>query len=115
MEAMNDDFNTPEAIAVLFDLANETNKAGMKQGAALLKGLGRILGLLQQDPQQYFQDKTLLVDLAYTSEQIDKMIQERIAARKEGDYTKADNIRKDLFNVGIVLEDNSQGTSWRRG
>ena len=115
MEAMNDDFNTPEAIAVLFDLANETNKTGIKQGAALLKALGGILGLLQQDPQLYFQDETFLVDSAYTSEQIDKLIQDRIAARKEGDYTKADNIRKELFNAGIVLEDNSQGTSWRRG
>jgi len=115
MESMNDDFNTPEAIAVLFDLANETNKTGMKQGASLLKALGGILGLLQQDPQQYFQDDAFLGDSAYTSEQIDKLIQDRIAARKEGDYTKADRIRKELFNVGIVLEDNSQGTSWRRG
>jgi len=114
MEAMNDDFNTPEAIAVLFDLANETNKTGIKQGADLLKSLGGILGLLQQDPQQYFQDEILLGDSAYTSEQIDKLIQDRITARKEGDYTKADHIRKELFNVGIVLEDNSQGTSWRR-
>jgi cysteinyl-tRNA synthetase len=115
MEAMNDDFNTPEAIAVLFDLANETNKTGMKQEAALLKTLGGILGLLQQDPQQYFQDETFLGDSAYTTEQIDKLIQDRIAARKEGDYIKADYIRKELFNVGIVLEDSSQGTSWRRG
>ena len=66
MGAMNDDFNTPEAIAVLFDLANETNKKSLKQGADLLKGLGGILGLLQQDPQQYFQDDASLGDSAYT-------------------------------------------------
>jgi len=115
MGAMNDDFNTPEAIAVLFDLANETNKKSLEQGANLLKELGGILGLLQQDPQQYFQDDTSLGDSVYTSEQIENFIQERVTARKEGDYTKADQIRKDLFNAGVVLEDNSQGTGWRRG
>jgi cysteinyl-tRNA synthetase len=115
MGAMNDDFNTPEAIAVLFDLANETNKKSLKQGANLLKELGGILGLLQQDPQQYFQGDTSLGDSEYTSEQIENLIQERVTARKEGDYTKADQIRKDLFNAGVVLEDNSQGTGWRRG
>ena len=115
MGAMNDDFNTPEAIAVLFDLANETNKKSLKQGASLLKELGGILGLLQQDPQQYFQDDASLGDSAYTSEQIENLIRERVTARKEGDYTKADQIRKDLFNAGVVLEDNPQGTGWRRG
>ena len=115
MGAMNDDFNTPEAIAVLFDLANETNKKSLEQGANLLKELGGILGLLQQDPQQYFQGDTSLGDSVYTSEQIENFIQERVTARKEGDYTKADQIRKDLFNAGVVLEDNSQGTGWRRG
>ena len=115
MGAMNDDFNTPEAIAVLFDLANETNKKSLKQGADLLKGLGGILGLLQQDPQQYFQDDASLGDSAYTSEQIEDLIRERVTARKEGDYARADQIRKDLFNAGVVLEDNPQGTGWRRG
>ena len=114
MGAMNDDFNTPEAIAVLFDLANETNKKSLKQGADLLKGLGGILGLLQQDPQQYFQDDASLGDSAYTSEQIEDLIRERVTARKEGDYARADQIRKDLFNAGVVLEDNPQGTCWRR-
>jgi len=87
----------------------------LKQGASLLKELGGILGLLQQDPQQYFQGDTSLGDSVYTSEQIENFIQERVTARKEGDYTKADQIRKDLFNAGVVLEDNSQGTGWRRG
>ncbi|MDC0576063.1 cysteine--tRNA ligase [Nitrosomonadaceae bacterium] len=114
MGAMNDDFNTPEAIAVLFDLANETNKKSLKQGADLLKGLGGILGLLQQDPQQYFQDDASLGNSAYTSEQIEDLIRERVTARKEGDYARADQIRKDLFNAGVVLEDNPQGTGWRR-
>ncbi|MBL79198.1 MAG: cysteine--tRNA ligase [Nitrosomonadaceae bacterium] len=114
MHAMNDDFNTPIAIAILFDLANETNKTGIKQAADLLKALGAILGLLQQDPQQYLQYDMSSANSEYTSEQIDKLIQERIAARKVGDYTKADSIRKVLFNAGIVLEDSPHGTSWRR-
>ena len=114
-EAMDDDFNTPEAIAVLFDLANVTNKSSMKEGAALLKTLGGILGLLQQDPQQYFQGKAFTGDSAYTSEAIDGLIHDRITARKEGDYTKADHIRKELLDVGIILEDSQQGTTWRRG
>jgi len=114
-EAMDDDFNTPEAIAVLFDLANVTNKSSMKEGATLLKTLGGILGLLQQDPQQYFQGKAFTGDSAYTSEAIDRLIHDRITARKEGDYTKADHIRKELLNVGIILEDSPQGTTWRRG
>ncbi len=114
-EAMDDDFNTPEAIAVLFDLANVINKSDMKQGAALLRALGGILGLLQQDPQQYFQGKAITGDSAYTPEVIDRLIHDRITARKEGDYAKADHIRKELLNVGIVLEDNPQGTTWRRG
>tara|TARA_B100000686_G_scaffold332063_1_gene396374 strand:+ start:2513 stop:3892 length:1380 start_codon:yes stop_codon:yes gene_type:complete len=114
MKAMNDDFNTPLAITVLFDLANEANKTGIKQAADLLKALGAILGLLQQDPQQYFQYDMSLVNSEYTSEQIDKLIHERIVARKAGDYKKADDIRNILLNAGIILEDNSQGTSWRR-
>ena len=113
-EAMDDDFNTPEAIAILFDLANVTNKTGMKQKAALLKTLGGILGLLQQDPKKYFQDEVSIGDSAYTSEHIDRLICDRINARKEGDYSKADQIRKELLDVGIILEDNAQGTTWRR-
>tara|TARA_Y100001936_G_scaffold253640_1_gene319687 strand:+ start:21714 stop:23093 length:1380 start_codon:yes stop_codon:yes gene_type:complete len=114
MKAMNDDFNTPVAIAVLFDLAYETNKSGINQQANLLKALGEILGLLQQDPQKYFQSDMSSVNSEYTTEQIDKLIQDRIVARRNGNYTEADNIRKTLSNEGIILEDNIEGTSWRR-
>ncbi len=117
MEAMNDDFNTPEAIAVLFDLANETNKTnktGELKGAILLKALGGLLGLLQQDPQQYLQNEVAIADSTYTAGSIEQMIQYRLAARKAGNYTEADRIRKELLDVGITLEDNSQGTTWRR-
>ncbi|MEE8150195.1 MAG: cysteine--tRNA ligase, partial [Nitrosomonadaceae bacterium] len=82
MEAMNDDFNTPKAIAVLFDLANETNKTGVLQGAILLKVLGGLLGLLQQDPQQYLQNKVTIGDPTFTAGRIEQMIQHRLAARK---------------------------------
>jgi len=115
MEAMNDDFNTPKAIAVLFDLANETNKTGVLQGAILLKVLGGLLGLLQQDPQQYLQNKVTIGDPTFTAGRIEQMIQHRLAARKAGNYTEADRIRKELLDVGITLEDNAQGTTWRRG
>lgn len=115
MEAMDDDFNTPEAIAVLFDLANETNKTGMRKGAILLKSLGGVLGLLQQDPQQYFQNKVVIGDSSFTTEHIEQLIQHRIAARETGNYTKADHIRKELLDAGITLEDSPQGTTWRRG
>ena len=115
MEAMNDDFNTSEAIAVLFDLANETNKTGELKGAILLKLLGGLLGLLQQDPQQYLQNEVVIGDSTYTAGNIEQMIQYRLAARKAGNYTEADRIRKELLDVGITLEDNSQGTTWRRG
>ena len=115
MEAMNDDFNTPKAIAVLFDLANETNKTGVLQGAILLKVLGGLLGLLQQDPQQYLQNKVTIGDPTFTAGRIEQMIQHRLAARKAGNYTEADRIRKELLDVDITLEDNPQGTTWRRG
>ncbi len=115
MEAMNDDFNTPKAIAVLFDLANETNKTGVLQGAILLKVLGGLLGLLQQDPQQYLQNKVTIGDPTFTAGGIEQMIQHRLAARKAGNYTEADRIRKELLDVDITLEDNPQGTTWRRG
>ena len=115
MKAMNDDFNTPEAVAVLFDLANETNKTGALKDALLLKGLGGQLGLLQQDPQQYLQHQVSIRDSTYTARSIEQMIQHRFAARKAGNYTEADRIRKELLDVGITLEDNSNGTTWRRG
>ena len=116
MAAMNDDFNTPEAIAVLFDLANETNKKGVMKDAILLRMLGGLLGLLQQDPQLYLQNEVASsVDSTYDIRIIEQMIQLRLAARKAGNYTEADRIRNELLDAGINLEDNPQGTTWRRG
>jgi cysteinyl-tRNA synthetase len=114
-EAMNDDFNTPDAIAVLFDLANEVNKTGSSMDVALMKSLGGVLGLLQQDAQQYFQDAVTTEDSTFTQERIEQMIQQRLIARTNKDYGESDRIRKELLEANIILEDGPQGTSWRRG
>jgi len=113
--AMDDDFNTPDAIAVLFDLASDINKSGSKENAGLLKTLGGLLGLLQQNPQEYLQNTIATGSSdALTPDDIELLIQQRISARKEGRYSDADAIRKNLQQQGIILEDGAQGTTWRR-
>ncbi|SDA10084.1 cysteinyl-tRNA synthetase [Nitrosospira sp. Nsp11] len=113
-EAMNDDFNTSDAIAVLFDLANEVNKTGSSRETALMRALGGVLGLLQQNSQQYFQDAGLAGDPAFTPERIEQLIQQRLIARANRNYSEADSIRRELLEAGIMLEDGPQGTTWRR-
>ena len=113
-DAMNDDFNTPDAIAVLFDLASEANKTGSPGGVSLMKTLGSILGLLQRDPQQYFQDASLTGDSNFAPERVEQMIQQRLIARANKNYGEADRIRKALLDADIILEDGPQGTTWRR-
>jgi len=115
MSAMNDDFNTPEAVAVLFDLANRVNKTQAAEHAALLKALGGILGLLQQTPQTYLQNGVSVESTEQlTAEEIERMIQQRLIARKARLYADADAIRQKLLGAGVVLEDGPQGTTWRR-
>lgn len=114
-QAMDDDFNTPEAYSVLFDLARDINKAGKEEAARLasvLIRLGGVLGLLQQSPEQFLQgagrdDNT---DVA----EIERLIQARADARKNKDWAAADAARDALTEMGIELEDGPQGTSWRR-
>lgn len=106
--AMDDDFNTPEAFAVLFDLANELNKSKSTETAGLLKKLAGILGLLQRNPDDFLQG-----DMSQTLN-IDGLIQARTEAKKAKNFAEADAIRKQLLEAGIVLEDSPQGTSWRR-
>jgi cysteinyl-tRNA synthetase len=110
--AMDDDFNTPEALAVLFDLANEVNKTKSVDAANLLKNLSGVLGLLERDPEQYLQggsDQALdqMMD-------IDALIIQRNEAKKAKNFAVADRIRKNLAEAGVVLEDTPQGTIWRR-
>ncbi len=107
-DAMNDDFNTPEAMAVLFDLANEVNKNKSLEAAGLLKRLAGVLGLLQRNPDEFLQGK------ASSELDIDGLIQARLTAKKNKNFAEADAIRKQLAEAGIVLEDTPQGTTWRR-
>ena len=106
-QAMDDDFGTPEAVAVLFDLANRVN-AGEKALAQQPRALGGVLGLLQRDPQQFLQGGEA------TPAWIAEAVAAREAARKRKDYAEADRIRKALLDKGIVLEDVAGGTTWRR-
>lgn len=107
--AMDDDFNTPEAIAVLFELANDLNKDKSAATATLLKQLAAIIGLLQRDPESFMQGETGNSDL-----DIESLINARIAAKTAKNYAEADRIRKELAEAGIILEDTPQGTTWRR-
>ena len=107
---MNDDFNTPIAVSVLFELAAEVNRGGQPADAALLKGLGATLGILQQAPRAYLQAGASLDETS-----IARLIDERRAAKAAGDYPRADAIRQDLAGHGIVLKDSAQGTTWVRG
>jgi cysteinyl-tRNA synthetase len=113
-DAMDDDFNTPEAVAVLFDLASEVNRTGSLADMALLKSMGGLLGLLQRDPQQHLQDESVVGDAKFTPERIEEMIQQRLSARAARNFAEADRIRKDLSDADILLEDGPDGTSWRR-
>lgn len=114
MAAMNDDFNTSEAVAVLFDLASEANRTGDSRCADLLKALGGILGLLQQSPQHYLQHSVQHEEDGYSEATIETMIQQRLQARKEKNFAQADALRQQLAEAGIILEDGPQGTTWRR-
>lgn len=105
--AMDEDFGTPEAVAVLFELATEVNKTQSAELAGLLKALGGCLGLLQSDPKQFLQAGVVLDDPA-----IQALIVERLEAKAAKNFAEADRIRQALLAQGIVLKDSATGTSW---
>jgi len=105
--AMDNDMGTPEAIAVLFDLASEVNRSQSPQLAGLLRALGGVLGLLQGNPQDFMQSG-VLVD----PQQIQTLIDERAQAKAQRNFARADAIRQDLLAQGIVLKDSALGTAW---
>jgi len=110
-EAMDDDFNTPEAISVLFDIVSELNRSGDVRLAYLLRALAAELGLLAREPTLFLQSRE---GLEMSSEEIDAMIVARDEARSKKDFKEADRLRDELTAAGITLEDSAGKTTWRR-
>ncbi|WP_435947472.1 cysteine--tRNA ligase [Dryocola sp. BD586] len=117
-EAMDDDFNTPEAYSVLFDMAREVNRlktedlAAANGLAAALRQLSGVLGLLEQEPEAFLQSGAQADDSEVA--EIEALIKQRNDARKSKEWALADQARDRLNEMGIVLEDGPQGTTWRR-
>ena len=121
--AMSDDFNTPEAIAVLFEIAREINrhKDSAREEAqrlgGLLRHLGGVLGLLQSEPEAFLREVAASgadAEAGLSAAAIDELIARRLKARAEQDWAEADRIRDELDVLGILLEDGASGTRWRR-
>jgi cysteinyl-tRNA synthetase len=119
-QALSDDFNTANAIAALFDLVREVNRAKSEKSgeqhalASLLRYLGGIIGLLQSDAGEFLKSQAGQgVGLSNTA--IDELVEQRLQARADKNWADADRLREELSAAGIVIEDGAEGTRWRRG
>jgi cysteinyl-tRNA synthetase len=110
-EAMDDDFNTPEAVAVLFDLANEANRSRSPTAAAQLRALAGVLGMLERDSEEFLRAGAAG---KISEAEIAALIARRDAARAAKNYRLSDEIRAEALGKGVVLEDGPEGTAWRR-
>ena len=113
-EAMDDDFNTPEAVAALFDLANEVNRTRSVGLVGQLRALGGVLGLLGRDSEAFLRAIPETGGGAIAEAEIEALIRERRQSRAAKNFTRADQIRTELLAKGIILEDGPKGTTWRR-
>jgi cysteinyl-tRNA synthetase len=126
-DAMDDDFNTAKGVGILFNLVKETNRILDEEGQSLqakgtlvalttdLKRIGGILGILQRPWQSFFEERanSQLQTMGVSAEAIDALVAERAAARKIKDWKRADEIRDQLEEAGILLEDKGDGTHWK--
>ncbi len=118
--ALDDDFNTPEAMAVLFGLARDANRGATPEKALLLARLARVMGLLERDPEQWMQQgaglgrKAAQAAAGLSTGEIERLIGQRSLARKTRNFSESDRLRQELLDLGVVLEDSTQGTTWRR-
>ena len=110
---MNDDLNTPEALSILFELAKLINSSDnleeQRMYSSTMKKLGQVLGLLHECSEVFFQYGESLSD-----DEIEAQIQKRNEARKAKDFQKADQIRDNLAELGIILDDSTEGTTWKK-
>ncbi|HEY9018827.1 cysteine--tRNA ligase [Thiomicrospira sp.] len=112
--AMEDDFNTPLAISVLFELVKEVNKTKRADLVALLQSLANRLGLLMQTPESFFKGSAGEAQPGLSDADIEALISERAQARQDKNWARSDEIRDELLAKGVELLDSAQGTSWRR-